>query len=71
MSKSQSIVDQLRQAIAKAEKRGTTRYRIAKVSGVHQSQIARIATGEAVPRLDSAEAIATACGVRLILQADT
>jgi len=63
----QSIAEDLRWAIAQAEKRGVTRYKIAKAAGMPQSQIGRIASGESVPKLDTAERIAQVIGVRLAI----
>jgi transcriptional regulator with XRE-family HTH domain len=62
-----SITDELRAAIRAAEKRGITRYQIAKESGVRHSAIGRIAIGENIPRLDTAEKIAKAIGLRLTI----
>ncbi|HRK30286.1 MAG TPA: helix-turn-helix transcriptional regulator [Tepidisphaeraceae bacterium] len=70
MSKKQaSAADALRKAIATAEKRGVTRYQIAKLAGMPRSQLTRIAEGETVPRLDTAERIAAVIGARLIIVA--
>ena len=60
-----SVADDLRRAITQAEKRGMTRYAIAKAAGMPQSQVGRIASGESVPKLDTAERIASAIGCRL------
>jgi DNA-binding phage protein len=62
-----SIVAKLRKAIATAERRGVSRYRIAKLAGIVQSQVHRIADGERVPTLDTAARIAAAIGYRLAL----
>lgn len=68
MSKKQSsIVDELKAAIRQAEKAGKTRYQIAKAAGMPQSQVGRIASGESVPTLATAERIAVAIGFRLSL----
>lgn len=62
---------ELRAAIAQAEAAGTSRYAIAKAAGVDQSQVRRVATGEVVPKLDTAAKIARAIGYRLtVLPAD-
>ena len=61
------IVDDLRKAIAQAELRGVTRYQIAKRAAMPQSQVGRIASGETVPKLDTAERIARAIGCRLAI----
>ena len=68
MSKRPSdIVEALRRAIRKAEKRGITRYRVAKETGLSQGQLSRFLHGEIVPKLDNAQRIAQAIGLRLVL----
>lgn len=67
MSKTKGIADQLRAAIAKAEKRGVSRYQIARAAGLPHSQFHRVADGENLPRLDTAEKIAKALGLALRL----
>lgn len=68
MSKrTKSIVDELRRAIARAERRGQTRYAIAKAAKMPRSQMTRIASGENVPKLDTAERVAQVIGYRLAL----
>lgn len=67
MAKHQPIVDQLIRAIKAAERRGVTRYRIAKDAGLYQSQLTRLMNREAAPRLDTAERIATALGLKFTL----
>jgi DNA-binding phage protein len=62
-----SVADDLRKAIARAERRGVTRYQIAKLAGMPQSQVGRIASGESVPKLDTAERVAKAIGCRLTI----
>jgi transcriptional regulator with XRE-family HTH domain len=64
------IVEQLRQAIRAAEKRGTTRYRLAQVSGVTEGGLSRLVAGENIPRIDTADRILRALGKRLLI-ADT
>lgn len=66
--KPKALSDQLRDAIRKAEKRGITRYRIAKDADVHPGQIGRLMAGSVIPKLDTAQRIAEAAGYRLILQ---
>lgn len=68
MSKSASIVDRLRAAIRTAEAAGNTQYAIAKRAGIGRSQLTRLMHGERVPRLDTAESIAAALGLRLALE---
>lgn len=68
MSKrTKSIVDELRRAIARAERGGQTRYAIAKAAKMPRSQMTRIASGENVPKLDTAERVAQVIGYRLAL----
>lgn len=62
-----SVAEELRLAIAQAERSGMTRYAIAKATGMPQSQIGRVASGETVPKLDTAERIASAIGYRLTI----
>ena len=68
MSKqAKGIVDELRRAIGRAERQGMTLYRIAKAARMPQSQVGRVASGETVPRLDTAERIAKAIGCKLAI----
>lgn len=67
MSKRQNIVDDLRRAIRQAERRGLTRYAIAKRTGLSQAMLSRFMAGENAPKLDTAERIAKAIGRRLVL----
>ena len=68
MSKRQSgIVADVRRAIAKAERGGMSLYAIAKAAGIPRSQMGRIASGENLPRLDTAENILQAIGLRLTI----
>ena len=62
-----SIAGDLRKAIAQAEKRGMTRYAIAKAAKMPRSQLTRIATGETVPKVDTAERIALVIGCRMAI----
>jgi len=64
---SKPTADRLRTAIRQAERRGVTRYQIAKASGVSEAQLSRIMSGDVSPRLDTADAIAKAIGVRITL----
>lgn len=66
-AKADGIAGELRRAVANAEKRGQSRYAIAKSAGVSYSVMTRIAIGENLPRLDTAEKIAEAIGNRLHL----
>jgi|GEM_PF-1812971 len=65
MSRKASIADDLRRAIAQAERKGQTRYAIAKAAGLAESQVLRIAKGETIPTLDTAERLAKGIGYRL------
>jgi DNA-binding phage protein len=65
--KTQDVAAELRRAIARSEKHGMTRYAIAKAAKMPRSQLTRVATGETLPRIDTAERIATAIGCRLVL----
>lgn len=62
-----SAAEHLRRAIRAAGRRGMTHYQIAKAAKMPQSQLSRIASGETVPKLDTAERIAAAIGLKLIL----
>lgn len=69
--KPKPIAEQLQRAISEAERRGITRYRIAKLSGVSQQTIHNIADGtSARPRVDVAERVARAIGYKLTLTRD-
>ena len=65
------IVGELRRSIAQAQRRGVTRYQIAKKTGLSQAMLSRFMAGQNVPKLDTAERIAQAIGRRLILATDT
>lgn len=69
--RSKSIADDLRRAIAEEEKRGVTRYQIAKSTGLSQAMLSRFVAGENVPNLNTAERIAKAIGRRLVLTKGT
>jgi DNA-binding phage protein len=62
-----SIVAELRKAIRAAERRGLTRYKLAKAADMPRSQLTRVATGESVPTLTTAERILWAAGYRLAI----
>lgn len=68
--KPKPIAEQLRQAIADADKAGVSGYRIAQLTGMSRSQIHSIANGKTVPKLDTAERIAAAIGHTFLLQRD-
>lgn len=65
--KLKSAADELRKAIARAERAGLTQYAIAKAAGMPQSQVKRVASGESIPTLDTAERIALAIGCRVTI----
>jgi len=67
MTQRKPIAQQLRDAIARAERRGLTRYRIAKTAGLSERHVKSIAEGDTTPRIDTAERIADAIGARLRL----
>lgn len=66
------IVEALREAVRDAERRGVTRYQIAKNSGVSESQLSKLMATEPerhrVPRLDTAEKIAAGAGFKLAIE---
>jgi len=62
-----NIVDELRRAIRQAEKAGTTRYVIAKQTGLSQAMLSRFMVAQNVPNMDTAQRIARAIGKRIIL----
>jgi hypothetical protein len=67
MSKKVSIVKQLQQAIAKAERAGVTRYQLSKLSGVEQAVLSKLMRGMKGVRLDTAERIVKGMGKRLTI----
>ena len=58
--------EQLRAAIRKS---GMTRYAIAKAAKMPQSQVGRVASGESDPTIGTAERIARAIGVKIMVVA--
>ena len=62
-----AVADQLRKAIAQAERRGMTRYQIAKAAEISQTTMTRFYNGHGQLRLDIAERIADALGGKLKL----
>lgn len=62
-----SIAAELRKAIGQAEKAGKTRGAMAAEAGIPRSQFNRIADGENLPRIDTAERILKAIGLRLTI----
>lgn len=61
------IVASVRKAIRQAERKGQTRGGIAALAGIPRSQMGRIADGENAPRIDTAERILAAIGLRLTI----
>lgn len=68
--RSKSIVNDLRRAIAEAEKRGFTRYKLAQASGVEQAVLSKLVRGMKGIRLDTAERIVNGLGKRLVIVDD-
>ena len=68
MAKYLSIGEQLKRAIEQAERRGLTRYQIAKLSGISEGQLSRLFNGTVTPRTDTAERIAAALGYRFRME---
>ena len=68
MSKSKPIVKRLKDEIRKAGRRGISCYRIAGESGVSRAQMSRLMAGTVAPRLDTAERIAHAIGLEIVIQ---
>ena len=64
-----SVAKELRRAIRQARRRGMTQYKIAKAAGMAQAQLGRIARGENVPTLTTAERIVQAIGCRIVIVA--
>ncbi len=68
MAKRQSVADKLRREINRAARRGLTQYRIAKDAGINKSTLSVfMAEPGRQLRLDVAEAIAEALGMKLDL----
>jgi len=65
---SKSIVQRLKDEIRKAERRGMSRYRIAKLSGISQAQLSRLMAGTVAPRLDTAARIAEAINREIVIR---
>lgn len=66
MPRRQSRIDeQLRQAIQKARRGGMTWAALSAQTGMSISHARSVASGQTIPRLDTAERIAAAVGVKL------
>ena len=65
--KPKPVADQLRKAIAAAEKAGTPRMRIADSAGVARSTLTQFVNGTGQLRLDIAERVALTLGKRISL----
>ena len=68
MTRRKPAHEKLAAAIAEAERRGVTRYAIARDSGVNKNTIANIAEGRTIPRLDTAEKIAGVLGLTVTIE---
>lgn len=63
-----TVVDQLRAEIRKAEKRGITRYRLAKLSGLTQGMLSRLVNDKRNdPRVSTVKRLAEALEMELRL----
>jgi plasmid maintenance system antidote protein VapI len=60
-----TIADQLRQAIARS---GKSRYRIAQESRVAEAVLSRFVNGERDLKLDTADKLCTALGLKVVLE---
>jgi transcriptional regulator with XRE-family HTH domain len=60
-----SIADELRRAI---ERSGKSRYRIAQESGVAEAVLSRFVHGERDLRLDTADKLCAALGLRVVIE---
>jgi DNA-binding phage protein len=60
-----SVASDLRAAIKAAEAEGSSRYKIARTAGLSIPHVHRIADDEGTPRLDTAEKVLAALGLRL------
>jgi ribosome-binding protein aMBF1 (putative translation factor) len=67
MGKTLDIMEQLRRAIAAAERGGMNRAQIAIAAKTTDSQVKRIAEGATTPRMDTAATIAGVIGYRFEL----
>jgi DNA-binding phage protein len=65
--KATSATGQLRKAIASAEKEGMTRSKIAATAGMPRSQVKRVADGDTIPTMETAERIAKAVNHQIIV----
>lgn len=62
------LIEQVVATIHAAEKRGVTRYRLAKEAGVFQSQLSRLVNGERSISVDTLEKICAALGLEFELR---
>ncbi len=60
-----TIAEQLRRAI---ERSGKTRYRISQESGIAQAVLSRFVNGERDLKVDTADKLCAALGVRVVLE---
>jgi ribosome-binding protein aMBF1 (putative translation factor) len=63
-----TTAEQLRRALRQAERRGVSLRELSRLAGVNVSVVSRFVDGGAMPRLDTAEALAAAVGKRLTLR---
>jgi transcriptional regulator with XRE-family HTH domain len=59
------LLDEIREAIRTSDK---TRYRLSKETGIPQSQLSRLMTGEKGVSFDAMERLAEALGLEIILR---
>ena len=62
------ILDEIRRAIKTGDK---TRYRLSKVTSIHESQLSRLMTGEKGVSFEALERLAEALGLEIILRLST
>lgn len=62
------ILDQLRQAMAQAQRGGLTQYRLAERAGVDRATVLRLSRGEGVTTLRTAARLADELGLELTLK---
>jgi DNA-binding phage protein len=67
MPRALPIAEQLRRAIKDAERRGMSRYAIAKAAGLSMGHFYRVARDNGTPRIDVAEKILDTIGLQLTI----
>ena len=69
MAKDPRVLDQLRREIQRAEKKGITRYRLSKLTGVGQATLSGFMAGRLQGlRVSTLESLAEALGFRIVLE---